>query len=244
MSDYLQVKQIAYSYPQTNVIDDLSFTIKKGDIVTILGPSGCGKSTFFNILTGQLNLQKGSLWINNRQIKNLKGHVGFMPQKDLLLPWRTIRSNLKIPEELRTEPLDIDISALITQFGLEDFIDSYPHQLSGGMRQRAALLRTYLFNQDFLLLDEPFGALDAFTRHEMQSWLYSTIKKLNSTVLMITHDVDEALLLADSIILLDNRPTKIIRQLQINYSTKRSQILTTTNEFNNYKKQILEILGF
>jgi len=247
MEDLLNLKNIQYRFPRTEVLKDISFSLHKGEFVSIIGPSGCGKSTLFNLLTGILEHQEGTICYKGQGVNNLKGLVGFMHQRDLLLPWRTIEGNLLLPGELKKispkESLK-EIEPLLPLFGLEDFQRAYPHQLSGGMRQRAALLRTYLYNQDFLLLDEPFGALDAFTRHEMQTWLRKTITTLKSTVLMITHDIDEALLLSDRVLVFSPRPASILSNLPIDLQGPRNQRETTTEEFNRYKEEVLQILGF
>ena len=169
-------------------------------LLLLLGPSGCGKSTLFNIIAGLLKPLSGDIYLNGNRIQNSVSSFGYMQQKDLLLQWRTVLKNVLIGAEIQGESIEEtkdEALGLLAQLGLQGFEKSYPMQLSGGMRQRVALVRTLLFKKDFLLLDEPFGALDAMTRTVMQSILLDIWNKNNQTVLLITHDIEEALILAD-----------------------------------------------
>ena len=194
------------------MLDDLNFSIDDGEFVALLGPSGCGKSTLFNIISGLLTPDTGEIYLNSKRISGNTGDFAYMQQKDLLLPWRTVLKNVLVGPEIQGEPLDTakeEAKKRLTQLGLRGFENSYPTQLSGGMRQRVALVRTLLFRKEFLLLDEPFGALDAMTRTVMQSILLDIWAEARQTVLLITHDIEEALLLADKIYVLTARPAKL-----------------------------------
>lgn len=203
------LKKVSYAFERGGnpIIENLSMEVRKGEFVSIIGKSGTGKSTIFKLLTGLLQQDAGEILINNQQI--IPGMVGYMPQKDLLLPWRTILENVMIAAEIQK---DVNITKeeaerWIERAGLKGYENALPKQLSGGMRQRAAFLRTLLTGKDILLLDEPFGALDTFTKKEMQIWLLSIWKDLNKTIIFITHDLEEAAFLSDRILLLHRNKT-------------------------------------
>jgi ABC-type nitrate/sulfonate/bicarbonate transport system ATPase subunit len=190
-------------------LSNLSFSVQQGEFVTLLGPSGSGKSTAFNLITGLIQPDHGEIRLNGQRINGQAGRVGYMPQRDLLLPWRTVLQNAVLGAEIaglnRAESLR-RAAELLPVFGLEGFGDVYPATLSGGMRQRAAFLRTVLTGPKVLLLDEPFGALDAFTRAELQQWLLKMWKQLGCTILFITHDVHESVLLSNRVLIFTPRP--------------------------------------
>lgn len=209
----LEVKNLTQTFDQKNtalrVLDGLNLSVDDGQFVALLGPSGCGKSTLFNIISGLLAPDSGEIYLDGKRIHGNTGDFAYMQQKDLLLPWRTVIRNVLIGPEIHNEPLDtatVEAHQRLAQLGLGGFENSYPMQLSGGMRQRVALVRTLLFRKEILLLDEPFGALDAMTRTVMQSILLDIWAEDRQTVLLITHDVEEALLLADKIYVLTARP--------------------------------------
>ena len=209
----LEVKNLTQTFAQKGdalpVLDNLNLSVDDGQFVAVLGPSGCGKSTLFNIVSGLLTPDTGEIYLNGKRIHGNTGDFAYMQQKDLLLPWRTVLKNVLVGPEIHNEPLDIaavEAQQRLAQLGLNGFENSYPMQLSGGMRQRVALIRTLLFRKEILLLDEPFGALDAMTRTVMQSILLDIWAADRQTVLLITHDVEEALLLADKIYVLTARP--------------------------------------
>src|SRR5690606_6627192 len=183
-------------------LEDVSLTVMPGEFVTLIGPSGSGKSTLFNLLVGLLDPDTGEVCIEGDECEDRIGRVAYMPQRDLLMPWRSVLDNVIVPLELHGMPRSEArqrARELLPMFGLEDFEDAYPSALSGGMRQRAALLRTMLTERDILLLDEPFGALDALTRRELEDWLLGIWEQFRQTVLFVTHDVEEALYLADRV---------------------------------------------
>lgn len=209
----LEVKNLTQTFDQKNtrlrVLDDLSLSVDDGQFVALLGPSGCGKSTLFNVISGLLAPDTGEIYLDGARIYGNTGDFAYMQQKDLLLPWRTVLRNVLVGPEIHNEPLDTskaEAHQRLGQLGLGGFENSYPMQLSGGMRQRVALVRTLLFRKKILLLDEPFGALDAMTRTVMQSILLDIWAEDQQTVLLITHDVEEALILADKIYVLTARP--------------------------------------
>jgi ABC-type nitrate/sulfonate/bicarbonate transport system ATPase subunit len=227
-------------------LDDLSFEVHPGEFVTIIGPSGSGKSTIFNLIVGLLDPDEGEICIDGEICKKRSGRVGYMPQRDLLLPWRSVLDNVILPQELLGIPAESARSKaeqLLPLFGLAEFRAAYPSELSGGMRQRAALLRTMLTERDVLLLDEPFGALDALTRRELQDWLLDIWRRFEKTIIFITHDVDEALYLGDRVIVLSARPGTILRSSKVNLPRPRRQGMIATPAFGKQIAELLEALG-
>lgn len=207
----LKVENLTFSYEGRKILDQVGFCVKDGEFVSLLGPSGSGKSTILKILTGVLAPQEGRVTADGKEIRGVNQVFAYMPQNDLLFPWKTVLENVCLYgyvhgnlEEARREAREN-----FPVFGLAGYEDKYPSQLSGGMRQRAAFLRTALCRADILLLDEPFGALDVITRGEMQDWLIKMRKRLNRTVILVTHDMDEAIYLSDRILILNGSPAKI-----------------------------------
>lgn len=198
------LNNVTYTFPKhsTPTISNLHLEVQTGEFVSIVGKSGTGKSTIFKLLTGLLQQDAGDIFIHHRAVR--PGDVGYMPQKDLLLPWRTILANVMIASEIQKDLQLTEQQALewLERVGLKDYAQAYPKELSGGMRQRAAFLRALLAGKDVLLLDEPFGALDALTKKEMQSWLLSIWQDFKKTVLFITHDLEEAIYVSDRIVIL------------------------------------------
>lgn len=243
----LEIRDIKYDYREDDevfpVLTDIDLSILEGEFVCIIGPSGCGKTTLFNILVGLEKPDQGKIILDDEDITCTRGHIAYMPQKDLLFPWRTIIENLLLGVEINKGDLKAarkEAEDLIPLFGLEGFADSYPDQLSGGMRQRAALLRTVLTHHSILALDEPFGALDALTRSKMQKWILSIQEKLNKTILFVTHDIEEAITLADRVIVLNGRPSTITKELKVELPYPRQK---TDNKFIEYKEVLLERLS-
>ena len=225
---------------------DVSFAALPGEFVALVGPSGCGKSTLFNLITGLAEPDAGEICLAGQVIPRRTGRFGYMPQRDLLLPWRTILNNVILGPEVAGEDLRLarqEATSLLPLFGLAGFGDAYPATLSGGMRQRAALLRTFLCHKEVMLLDEPFGALDALTRRELQTWLLKVWEQFNKTILFITHDVEEALFLSDRVILLSPRPGRVILELAVDLPRPRTTELLVTPRFNELKVQLLSTLG-
>lgn len=229
-----------------HALDEVSFRVMPGEFVTIIGPSGSGKSTLFNLIVGLLEPDRGQICIDGEVCHNRIGRVGYMPQRDLLLPWRTVLGNVIIPQELGGVPARqarAEALELLPLFGLEDFAAAYPSALSGGMRQRAALLRTVLTRRDLLLLDEPFGALDALTRRELQDWLLDLWQRFRQTMLFITHDVEEAVYLGDRVVVLSARPARVNLSLDVRLPRPRRQGMIALPEFGQQVAELLEALG-
>lgn len=200
------------------ILDGVSLSADEGRFVSVLGPSGCGKSTLFSILAGLLAPGSGEVFVGGEQVTGQIGRVAYMPQKDLLLPWRDVIDNAAIGLQLRgvsRNEARTRAGELMPLFGLEGFEHAFPSALSGGMRQRAALMRTILLDREVLALDEPFGALDALTRRHMQNWLGEIQRQLKRTVLFITHDIDEALALSDAVVVLSQRPARVLARVEV-----------------------------
>ena len=242
----LEVKELSHTFIQDKtrlqVLDNLNFSVNRGEFVALLGPSGCGKSTLFNIISGLIKPLSGYIYLNGKRTNANIGAFGYMQQKDLLLQWRTVLKNVLIGPEIQGDSLvetKTEALKLLANLGLQGFEKSYPMQLSGGMRQRVALVRTLLFKKDFLLLDEPFGALDAMTRTVMQSILLEIWNKNRQTVLLITHDIEEALVLADKIYVLTARPANIKAEVEVPLSRPRD---TTLRDLIDLKSMLFELL--
>jgi ABC-type nitrate/sulfonate/bicarbonate transport system ATPase subunit len=232
----------------TIAVREVDLRIPKGEFVTLVGPSGCGKSTLFNMIAGLIAPDNdGSILLDNvpQPDGKLLGKVSFMPQRDLLFPWRTVLDNAIIALEVEGVPrreARKRAEAMFPEFGLKGFEYHYPQQLSGGMRQRVALMRTFLFERDLLLLDEPFGALDALTRAKMQSWLLDIWARRKRTVLFITHDIDEAIFLGDRVLVMTSRPGTIKCEEIIDLPRPRDPALVTSAQFTTIKRRLLDVI--
>ena len=239
-------KRFGEGAAQTIAVSGVDLRIADGNFVTLIGPSGCGKSTLFNMIAGLLPPDAdGSLLRHGSPQRDgqLLGKVSFMPQRDLLFPWRTVLDNAILAIEVEGAPRKQArerAAALLPEFGLKGFANHYPHQLSGGMRQRVALMRTFLFERDLLLLDEPFGALDALTRTRMQHWLLDIWARHRRTVLFITHDIDEAILLGDSVMVMTARPGTIKSETSVDLPRPRDPGIVTSPEFMRLKRRLLD----
>src|ERR1700731_1264925 len=223
----------------------VTLSISPGLFVSLIGPSGCGKSPIFNIIAGLLEPTAGQGLIDGVQATGTIGRVGYMLQKDLLLPWRTVLDNVILGMEIQGVPLREARGRalpLLQRYGLSGFEHSYPSSLSGGMRQRAALLRTLLFDTDVILLDEPFGALDAQTKLQMQEWLMQLWSDFSKTVLFVTHDVEEAIYLSDQVHVMGTRPGRIIASIPVPLARPRVRGSTLSPDFLVIKERCLELL--
>ncbi len=220
----LNVQELTFSYEKKKILDKLTFSIQDGEFVSLLGPSGCGKSTILKLLSGVLTPEAGKVTVDGQSIRDLSQEFSYMPQNDLLFPWKTILDNVCLYGRIHgsLDAVRQEAKKRFLKFGLSGYEDSYPSQLSGGMRQRAAFLRTSLCQADILLLDEPFGALDVITRGEMQDWLLEMRKNLSRTVLLVTHDMDEAIYLSDRILILSPSPARVTHELKLE-ETNRSR---------------------
>lgn len=241
----LEVNNITFKYEdaETVILEDLSFYINKNEFVTILAPSGTGKSTLFKLILGLIKPNSGDIKITNENHKNI---IGYMPQKDCLMPWRTILENAAIGLELngysKKEAKTI-ASQHFEAFDLSGTENYYPYALSGGMRQRVSFLRAIVNKPSLLLLDEPFSSLDALTRVRMQQWLLELWQRERSTVFMITHDIEEALLLSDRILICKEAPFKNFQSLEVNIKRPRNYETTLSSEFVELRRNILNILN-
>lgn len=242
----LRVENVVKSFPHEGgileVLNNVSIAARPREIVSIVGPSGCGKSTLFNLIAGLVPPDQGRVYINGISVHDGGGWVAYMQQKDLLFPWRTVLNNTLLGPELagaNREEARGDALALLDRFGLEGFAHVYPSQLSGGMRQRAALVRTLLFRKDILLLDEPFGALDAMTRSVMHKLVLRAWEEFGLTMLFISHDVEEALLVGDRVIVLTARPAAVKAVIPVPLPRPR---LVTDATFVELKGKLLELL--
>jgi len=227
------------------VVDDISFSVRAGEFVAVIGPSGCGKSTMFNIIAGLETPSSGDVRVDGHSAIGEREHTAYMPQKDLLFPWRTIVKNAALGLEVRGVPRKearTRAAELFPKFGLAGFEGAYPFELSGGMRQRAALLRTVVQGREILLLDEPFGALDSLTRIEMQTWLQEVWADNSWTAVLITHDIREAVYLADRVIVLSARPASVRLNLEVALPRPRELSITTSPEFSAIEEQLIEVL--
>ena len=225
--------------PENPIFEKISLDVKKGEFVSVIGASGSGKSTLFKLVTGLLEPNQGEILINGRNESGKRlGSVGYMPQKDLLLPWRTVLDNVLLPLEVTKENKKSklpEVREWLARFGLADYANSYPNELSGGMRQRAAFLRTLMIGKDLLLLDEPFGALDSMTKRNMHSWLLGLWGELQKTVLFITHDLEEAILLSDRIYVLKGAG---IEEWKVNVPRPRNSDLIYHADFIWMRKEL------
>ena len=227
------------------VLEGIDFYAASGEFVSIIGPSGCGKTTLLNIIAGLEQPDTGTVELDNIPVTDRLGSAGYMQQKDLLMPWRTVLDNailgLEIHgvsrKEARARVLD-----LMEAFGLKGFEKEYPYTLSGGMRQRVAFLRTVLVSKAVMLLDEPFGALDALTRAQMQGWLIDLWESLGKTIVLVTHDVDEALLLSDRVYVLSSIPGRVQREVQVDLPRPRHPSMVIETGFIQLKTDILGAL--
>lgn len=224
----VEFHNVSFSYKgvkKVPILETLNFEIFEGEFISIIGASGSGKSTLFRLLTGLEQPDRGEILINGHVYDNRLGRVGYMPQQDLLMPWRSILENAALPLELKgvkKEAACKQVLELLDEFGLKGFEHHYPGDLSGGMKQRVSFLRTILSGSNVLLLDEPFSALDAITRLSMQEWLLTQWDKRKNTVLFITHDVNEALFLSDRIFVFSNSPVSKLEEVKVPLKRPRS----------------------
>lgn len=233
----ISLKNITKSFDGNIILKDISIDVNRGEFVSILGPSGCGKSTLFNIITGLVNKDSGSI--------SVLGDIGYMQQKDLLLPWKTIMENVVLPLDIKglnKKGSREKAAKYIELMGLSGYEDKYPYELSGGMKQRASFLRTFLSSEEIMLLDEPFGALDSITRENLQKWILDMKKAVERTILFITHDIEEAVFLSDSIYVLGSKPGIVKKRIDLDFYKNDKEKRLFSSELLDYKKEIIKLL--
>jgi ABC-type nitrate/sulfonate/bicarbonate transport system ATPase subunit len=235
----LQIKNLSKSFKDSHlkVLDGISLHVRKGELVSVIGPSGCGKSTLLDCIAGLMTPDSGHI--------QKEDTPAYMFQDDVMFPWRNVLDNVALPLEIKgmkIEEAQKKAGELLKMFGLEKFVSYYPFQLSGGMRERASLLRTYLCQKEIMLLDEPFSKLDALTRIRTQQWFLEILHTKQKAVLFVTHDVDEAIFLADRIYVLSQRPSKVIKELVVPFRKRSAASISTSKEFVALKKQIIHVL--
>jgi ABC-type nitrate/sulfonate/bicarbonate transport system ATPase subunit len=246
----LHVAGVSCSYrgaegSRIDAVDNVDISLRPNEFVSIIGPSGCGKSTLFNAIAGLLLPDKGHILLDGEDIVGRPGNVAYMMQRDLLLAWRTVLQNVTLGPELAGKPIREarrQAMHLLKRFNLEGFEDAYPATLSGGMRQRAALLRTILCERSVILLDEPFGALDALTRASLHEWLLGIQREFQRTMILITHDPEEAVYLSDRVYVSTTRPMRIAGVVEIELPRDRKHDVTLTPQFAAHEKRVLALL--
>ena len=240
MKNILDIKNLSYSFGNNPILKDINIHVNENEMVAIVGSSGVGKSTLFNLIAGVLNKLTGEITINGSE--DYIGKVAYMLQKDLLFEHKTIIDNVILPLIIgkvdKKEALE-EGNKILKQFNLDKYANKYPQQLSGGMRQRVALIRTYMFKRNIFLLDEAFSALDAITKKELHRWYLDLKKEFNLTTLLITHDIEEAVFLSDRIYILGNKPGEIIGEIEIEINPNEDIDVQRLL----YKKEILNIMN-
>jgi len=248
----LEVRNIEEKYQALNgeiiALKNINFSVEKGEFVSVVGPSGCGKSTLLSIIAGLLKPTAGEIYVKGEKIEGISTHIGYMLQKDNLLEWRTIYRNVMLGLEIQknVNPENEErVAELLKNYGLYEFRDKYPSQLSGGMRQRVALIRTLAINPDILLLDEAFSALDYQTRLSVTNDVYGILKKEQVTTIMVTHDIPEGISMGDKIIILSERPAVVKEVLNIDFEMENRNPLNCRNspKFGKYFDYIWKELG-
>ena len=241
----LDVRSVTKSYDDRVIIQNINVHLNEGELVSLLGLSGSGKTTLFQVISGLTEPDSGDVYLQGENITGKPGHISYMLQKDLLLEHKKVIDNVSLPLVIRgvsTKEARKQAQAYFQQFGLAGTEGKYPAQLSGGMRQRAALLRTYLCNYRAALIDEPFSALDIITKGQMHTWYLDMINKIKLSTLLITHDIEEAILLSDRIYIMTGAPGEIHNEITISQPRDERNNFNLTPEFLQYKQQILDIL--
>lgn len=244
----LTFKDITFQYNEEDfsIIDNLSFHVNQGEFVSIVGPSGCGKSTIFRLVNRLMEPKSGEILVNGVPVGSQKHYCGYMPQQDMLFPWRSVAENVRLPLEIQgsfcDSEMDLRVKQALAAVGLEDWGGKAPKELSGGMRQRAAFARTVLTGSNLLLLDEPFSALDYLTRLTMREWLLQQWERERKTILFITHDVEEALFLSGRVLVAEGTPITQLRTFEVPAGYPRTPETLRQPEILALKEQMIAIL--
>ncbi|WP_083180469.1 ABC transporter ATP-binding protein [Paenibacillus yonginensis] len=245
----LEVTGLSKTYREgksaVQVLDNINLTVAEGEFVSIVGPSGSGKSTLFHLIGGLTQPDAGRIALRGREITGERGHIAYVPQQPALFPWRTTLDNVALGLEVAGTPLRearAQTREWLAKAGLAGYEEAYPHMLSGGMQQRAAFLRGLLSPQELMALDEPFSALDALTRSDMQHWLLELWEKNRRSVLFITHSIEEALLLSDRIVLLSGRPARVLHELTVPFPRPRQAEMAEEPEFLRLRREMTELM--
>lgn len=241
----LEIKNISKSFDDKKVLDNVSIKLNKGEIVSLIGSSGSGKTTLFNIIAGIVVPDEGKVLLDGEDITGTSGKISYMLQKDMLLPYRTVVDNVALPliiKGMKKNEARQKASSMFKQFGIDGYQNEYPAKMSGGMRQRAALLRTYLFSSQVAILDEPFSALDMITKRDMHKWYLDVMKEINLSTIFVTHDIDEAILLSDRVYILSGNSGNISKEIIIGKERPERTDFNLTDEFIKYKQEITKLL--
>ena len=233
----ISLNHISKSYDNMKILKDITLHVNEGELISIVGPSGSGKSTIFNIITKLTNIDGGEV--------DISGKVSYMYQKDMMVPWKKVIDNIAIPlvlKGIKKSEARREVEKYIETFGLKGFEYKYPTQLSGGMKQRANFLKTFLTSNEIILLDEPFGALDSITRKNLQKWLIDLKQKMNSTILFITHDIDEAILISDRVYVITEKPAVIKGEIKIQLPECGENEVSLCKEYIDLKRSLIKLL--
>jgi ABC-type nitrate/sulfonate/bicarbonate transport system ATPase subunit len=245
MAPALEVRDVVMRYGDKPVLNGVSLTVEDGEFVSLIGPSGCGKSTLFRVIGGLERTERGEICIDGRPANGSRGLIAYMPQQPSLLPWRTVAGNIELALGVagvpRAEARRLSREWL-GRVGLAEYADAWPYMLSGGMQQRVSFIRALLSPRKLMCLDEPFGALDALTRQHMQEWLLSIWEENRRAVLLVTHSIEEALLLSDRVVVLSARPASVLREFAVPFGRPRDAKLWKTPEFAELRDAIHELL--
>ncbi len=246
----LELKNLSMHYgtcaQRTQVLQDISLRVNQGEFAAIIGPSGCGKSTLFKLIGGLLKPTAGSIWLEGKEITGTTGHVSYVPQQNTLFPWRSVESNAALALEVAGTPKQAALATArewLPRIGLGGYEKAYPETLSGGMQQRVSFLRALLSPQELMCLDEPFGALDALTRSEMQQWLLDIWEEHRRSVLLVTHSIEEALFLADRVYVLSHKPARVVQEITVPFARPRSAQTVVLPEFVALRQEIHSLIG-
>lgn len=238
----LQLERISFSFQDKRVLHDVSFDVNRGEFVAIIGPSGSGKSTLLHVIGGLLNPNCGAVFLNGKDVTNKTGNISYMPQEASLFPWRTVLENTLLGQELTGEVHKERAKQLLEKANLGHVMDAYPYELSGGMKQRVAFIRSLLCPQPIICLDEPFSALDAFTRLDMQKWLLNIWEEHERSVLFVTHDLEEAIFLADKIVVLSTNPATVKKVVHVPFQRPRDERILQEVQFFQLKRDIMQMI--